>query len=722
MPPQSWGFDVDTASVFQGTLPNAPPWAVDAEKLLLQEDFDRALRQLEEPLDEARRSNDRLAVALGLHLMARISASRHDAVGARSAAQEAAVAFQEAESAKGSAATTLLLAKIALDVGDSAEAERLANEAFGSFGAVHCRSGEAAAQHLLARIHAREGRIEDAMEAAEKAQQHFTKVGDKEGQTAVLIVKGNMYLWNYTDALDEALKVGREAVALCGRVSRPSARHREANAAFLAASAALLLGKPSDLLKNAQDSVELLREYGGPRSQASSMRGVALGFAMSGKFQEAQHVSDDTLALLRGLPKGDEVLCAEALQVDALVSRHLVQAGASEDKTTLVHKARDAMDAFRALGDEPATALRRLELAQAMYLSGDSAAAIAEVTIALDYFKSHDLKRFLGSAFLTLAVCQLGAEDAVAALASAKEAEREVSDQATAKDVAELLRVLQPQQRSAKPKADSYDALLNPPVLVSDDSTGGVKRSTYSQLVNYRIHCGDTPEPVSFDGVGVMYMDQFLGVGMPFLPLKKPPWATAGYPQGLDLTNAPPRVVAPSAKAKAGTDGGKLVAILPRPESAAKPSEPATPSGPVVIKSAIVGTTDILGGRYRDCPEDVHDRMVTLAKAGMLQTTTLAQRQVLERKKPTLHGHAEWREAARWGYINPALPAPRGCSWQRVSVGYKLQGPSPSELLGASGQTAEPSARTLAGAPSAEVLLRSALPDRLAPQAAVAAR
>jgi len=89
----------------------------------------------------------------------------------------------------------------------------------------------------------------------------------------------------------------------------------------------------------------------------------------------------------------------------------------------------------------------------------------------------------------------------------------------------------------------------------------------------------------------------------------------------------------------------------------------------------------LLGGRNRDVPDDVHDRMVALAKSGAIPTTSLPQRQALERKKPTFHGHADWRDAARYGYIHPTISAPKGCKWQKASVGWKLTGPPASELV-----------------------------------------
>jgi len=741
MAPQAWGFDVNNAVDFQGTLPDAPAWLGDVEKLLLQENYDQAAQAAEQNLADARRSDDRLAQSFALHALARVKCTRNAYSEARIAAEEALESFRAADSAKGVASTTLLLAKIALDMREASEAERLATEALSKFQAASSRTGEAAVHHMLARMHIRDSRVDEALEEIEQARALFEKSGDKEGQAAALLVKGNIYAWNYSDGQEEALKVGREAVALCRKVGRPACRLREADAQFLVATAAFTLKRHKDGLKAAKESLELFKEWGGPRSQASSMRAVAMGLMQCDRLEEAHEVAEQTLSMLRAQGTTDETLLAEALAVDAMIARQRFAKGEPDEDGSMVQKARDVLEAFVKLDEDYACAMHRLELGQALQLSGDSAAALTEVTIALEFFTENKVKASQGLAMMTLAMCQLGTGDPKAALDTAAKAEKFIEDPTTLSELAEFMGVVKSQARGGGgPKWGSqsgswsnYDDPKAPNYIYKAEE-GGVKRSVYSDLVNMRIHSGDTPEPISFDTAGIFYMDQFLGVSMPFMPTKRPP-IPGVYPDGLDTSKMAP---APAPKPQqpkpaAAPAGGGVVSVLSTPS---RPPATAKPAGPIVIKPAILGNNDALGGRYRDCPEDIHDRMVALARAGALPTTTLSQRQVLERKKSTFHGHAEWREAARWGYIHPTVAAPKGCKWYKVSIGHKLVGPSPGELLGTSNEDAALSARPASrfawkekaaggrqpGGLALEKLLRGANPDWTAGDVAVARR
>mmetsp|Transcript_48760 Transcript_48760/g.105028 ORF Transcript_48760/g.105028 Transcript_48760/m.105028 type:complete len:745 (+) Transcript_48760:166-2400(+) len=735
-----WGFDIDNAAVFQKTLPESPPWLVSAELLLLQERYTEAKVEAESALQVAKRSNNMVSQGLALHLLARASSTQNRSEEAKSFAGEARAAFLAANDAKGAAGSSLLSARLAMNVKENLEAQRLVAEVLTEYEALESLPGQAAAQHLLARILAREDRIEDALEAADKAFQLFQQAEDKEGQAAALLVKGNMYVWNYADAMDEALKVGRQAVTLCRHVTgRPSCRIRQADGLFLCGFAALELNRTRDGLKSSEDALKIFVEVGGPRSQASALRAVALSEAAIKKYDKAQEAIERALGLLKSLDTQDEALLAEVLATESYLAKQVYFAALStsqkksgssekqqqqqtqektkeqEEKTTeqkegeekekeqqdeeedkqlkslqeaMVEKARVALDAVLRTEDEATASLRRLELGEALYSSGDAAGALTESTMALEYMKEKGLGRFQGQAMLTVAVCRLATGDPKGALELAREAEKAAKDSTTLQALAEVISIAKPMaaQLGGKTSADPgsyYAQLENPTVrfeVHKEYEEGGVKKTTYSDLINMRIHCGDTPEPISFDTPGIFYMDQFLGVAMPFLPYKKPP-IPGVHPQGLDLTSQIPLTV-PASKSSAKTaSADRLKPMLPRPESEKSESQTDADAGPRVIKAAAVGTSDLLGGRYRDCPEAMHERMVALAKAGILPTTTLTQRQILERKRPTFQGHKEWKEAVRWGYLHPTLAAPKGCMWQKASIGYKLVGPSPTELL-----------------------------------------
>jgi len=674
MAPLAWGFDINNAVDFQSVLPDVPAWQDAAERLLFQENYDEAAKETQKHLSAAKGSKDGLGEAMALLMLARVRSTQNVYEEAKASAQEALEKFRSLASAKGIAAASLTLAKMAVDTRERPEAERLCEEALQKFQAANCKVGEGAVHHLLSRMHIRDNEVEESLDEADKAQALFEKAGDKEGQAAVLLVKGNIYSWNYRDAQDEASKCGKEATAICRKLSRACCRHREGVALFLQAAACFQMQRFKDGLKAAKESVELFKDYGGPRTQASAMRAVTMGLMQSGALDNASENSAETVEMLRN-SCNDQTLLAEALAVDALVARQRVVKGEVDEASAMVKKAQEVFDIFATLDDEHATALHRLELAQALLLSGDSAAALTEAKMSLEFFKGQN-KEIQGMCMLTIAQCQHNVGDSAAGLATASKAQDMFDDPAMASQASELVDFLKAQSGTATgPKWVSntswgtYDVpkTVPPP---SDPTQPGIKRSLYSDLIKTRIHTGDTPEAISFEWQGILYMDQFLGVDFPFIRDVPPPPAAFGMAPPPPKPAAAP--VAPKTKPSGPSSGGpSLERSVPRPEK---------PTGPVVIKPAVVGN-DILGGRYRDCPDDVHDRMVALARAGCIPTTTLSQRSVLERKKPTFHGHADWRDAARWGYIHPTITAPRGCKWQRASVGWKLIGPAPGELI-----------------------------------------
>lgn len=412
---------------------------------------------------------------------------------------------------------------------------------------------------------------------------------------------------------------------------------------------------------------------------ASKLRAVTLGHMGLGELKEAAALAAQTLEIMRS--QNDEPLRAEAMAVDALVCRQRVVKGETELETEMVNKARSVLDIFSNLGDEHAAALHRLELAQGLQLTGDASAALTEATIACDFFKQEGLKVGQGMCMMTIAQCQHLTGDTKAALNTAGKAESMLAGTPAAKEHKQLLDFLKTQSGSSSGikwgKKASEWAEYDTPVLAyeHEDTSHGVKRSMYSALVKARIHTGDTPEAISFDNPALMYQDHLLGVAFPFLKgVPPPPGSDAPKP-------APPAPAsaaqAPSTTGPRSATGGQL-AVPGAPERPNRP--PPEPKGPVVIRSLVVGS-DILGGRCRDCPADLHEKMVKLARAGVIPMTTLSQRQALERKKPTFHGAAEWREASRWGYIHPTIRVPRDCKWQKMTVGWKLAGPMPEELL-----------------------------------------
>jgi len=114
-------------------------------------------------------------------------------------------------------------------------------------------------------------------------------------------------------------------------------------------------------------------------------------------------------------------------------------------------------------------------------------------------------------------------------------------------------------------------------------------------------------------------------------------------------------------------------------ECAIVSKEAAPPGGFVKFDDQEIGakrtlTTgdDLLGGRAWDCTEALHIKMLEYAMRGDIPITKPEQRARLARKKPTFHGAPAWRDAVKMGYIHPDIAPPKGYTWKRVSIGWKL--------------------------------------------------
>lgn len=714
----AWGFDINNATDFTGAGPDDwPAWADAVDTMLLREKYSEATQEADERLSKARKDNDGVAEAMALHLLAKVHLTSHSYDFAVDRARQAMDAYTASLMPKGAACCRLLLAKAAMDFQRYEEAEEIATQALEEFLAIGSRSGEGAAHHAIARIRAKGGaNLDGAMEEADKAVTAFDRAGDKEGKAATLIVKGNVLCWSYHDGKEAAGRLAREAAGLCKKLKTPAARHREAEALFLVATVSVQQGKPRDGLKAARESVDLAKEWGGPRSQASCMRAASVAQMQCGDLAAAADLAAETLRILRS-EATDDALIAEAMAVEAMVARQRYSRREVASEADMLEKTRDVLEAFVKSGDEQSIALHRLELAQALLMTGDASAALTEASISLEQFEESGMKELQAMCLMTMTHSLRQGGDTKAALQRATQCEKLTEDPSQQTELGQLIPLLKKEVR--RPSGPSWsnttswetpEQKIEPP-STHDSNAFGVKRSTYSDIFSNRIRQGgDTPDPICFDTPGVLMMDVWLGVHMPFLPTEKQ--AVPGQPQ-MAAPSSPGSQ--PVAKAR-NQEQASLAALAGDYDSGERrPAAPKAPSGPIIIRPRIVGD-DVLGGRQRDVPEDLHSRMVMLAKRSDVPITTPAKRTELQKKKPTFHGHHEWRDASRWGYISPPDLAPKGCRWQRMTVGWRLSGPSPEQLFG--GGTA---ANQVAAFPAAitngttndtvEGFLRGARPD-----------
>jgi len=149
-----------------------------------------------------------------------------------------------------------------------------------------------------------------------------------------------------------------------------------------------------------------------------------------------------------------------------------------------------------------------------------------------------------------------------------------------------------------------------------------------------------------------------------------------GPPPGAPVGVPPPRAASPAPRQ-----------APPSPRPAATAPKPAAKQGArssyrAPKQTQAVSNADGLGGRAEDCPEALHEQMLGMLSHGDISSTSLQQRAVLTKKRRTFHGPPAFREAVKWGYLHPSLPAPRGMRWREVVSGVQLVGQAPASLSG----------------------------------------
>lgn len=125
-------------------------------------------------------------------------------------------------------------------------------------------------------------------------------------------------------------------------------------------------------------------------------------------------------------------------------------------------------------------------------------------------------------------------------------------------------------------------------------------------------------------------------------------------------------------KAQKGTASAQLQEARRRQEARAADAEKAELEEPKKLPPPAVMGNDVLGGRARDVSEELHNKMLGLARDGSIPSTNPDKRAQLMLRKPTFHGPAEWREAVAHGYLHPKISPPRGLKWKSLTVGWKL--------------------------------------------------
>jgi len=632
-------------------LPGQCEWLTEVEVHLSKEDVGSAEKLAESKLKDA----DPLVQASASYASAKIGLVQGKHAEARAAAEDALAKFRDQGSEAGEAVMLNTLAQIKLDAQGGAlveEALEQATDALTQFQKAQSGKGEAAALNTLAKVHYAKKDAEEALKQADLSHVSYKAIDDAVGEASALATKAAIFL--LTGNFEYAAPVSEEAVARFKLVTTSAARVQEANALLLGSAAAASSGKPDEALKAAKSAQALFADLGGARGRAKSLKAVAFCQVSLGNTEQALKCADEAVALVEG--HGDKQLRASVLGVAALAYRHKLASDPSPaNEQKALNLVKEALSCYQEAGDERTAALTGVDLAHTLIECGNKSEALEEAKRAQEAFERLGEKVGEGIASLVIAELQYNMDQTAEAVDTAKKAQYLLSEFDGAKEADKLLAIMQAgtQQKSG----GAISTWPTTPAAVYKEPPmqgGGVSKNLYSRLWSQAMHGPDRHEEIAYDAEGIKNMGNMLGVNMPFL-------VTWSMDQGGGGG------AAPAAKPKKSA-----TASLERQVEGPTEAEREEVAGALALRPPVVGGDDVLGGRAWDCPEELHNRMVALARRGDIPITKPAQREANARKRQTFHGSAQWREASLRGYIHPDLPAPAGTRWKKVAFGWKL--------------------------------------------------
>mmetsp|Transcript_12535 Transcript_12535/g.39229 ORF Transcript_12535/g.39229 Transcript_12535/m.39229 type:complete len:673 (-) Transcript_12535:137-2155(-) len=668
-------FDIDKISDFEeptpggATLPDGGQWQHAVEVHTVKEEYAAAMKVAEDSLAEYKNTNNEAGQAAAFLAKAKVLHSQGKNDEALGAAEEALSLSRSAGSKAGEAAALHTLARLHFDVKKSTDdertesieqAEKVATEALDAFKSVSNTKGEASVTNTLAKVLFAKGNFDDAVEHADKALRLFAEAEERNGQAAALITKSIIHLFWGAGKWDQAAKFAKEAVALCKKVTKPSAQHREADAWLMICAATIPMSKTSDALEAAKAALSLMETLGGDHKLTLALRALAFTQAVAGNIDEAMAKFGQAIALSQNL--ADKHLKATLLVTGAIVHRAKI-AGAKAQGTAVsqdeqyqgTQLAKDGIALFTELGDEALAALTRLELAQGLLVTGNINESLGEASAAKDFFESMQDKAGEAIGFLILGEGLLAQGQAETAHGAAKRAQELFNSVGGAgegtKAANELLDQVEALLRQQREKGQW--GAIDPGTFMGDaQGFGGISRAVYTKLFAQTLHLPDRPYEIMLDAPMFQSLDAINAslARQQTQPKKAPASRTRGEGGGAGR-DAPQRAE------------GQALRQVPLRE------EPRT--APPIVTPAVMGT-DMLGGRTWDCPDAVHTRMLELAATGEIPVSKPEQRIKNVNKRPTFYGAPEWRDAVKNGYIHPDMPAPRGLKWRKVTMGWKL--------------------------------------------------
>lgn len=681
-------FDVDNAVDFDETA-NLSVWQKDVDTLLRKNKCGDALDVAENQLAVYKGDKDAAGTAAAQNAVARCHFSARSYDKALTAANQALSTAQSANATAEEAAILHTLAKVQMYSQQLDDAESSVELALEKYIDSSNRTGEAAVTLTSGCLKLLQGQVTEAFESTEKAMEIYEELGEISGKVSVLHTQ--MAVFGILSRYPEAFELSMQSAGL---LRQTDDKYRLAAVLLMSADMAVPAGEIDEGLKNVKEALTLFEKFEDGPGKATALCTITKGYLADKRWANAISNADEACDAAKTCSKKD---LAAAFSLAATVRRQKAGHGTEEwppkrgipeeDLSELHECAEKAVSFSKEAKDEPLEAASQQELAYSCLANGNPTKALEALSRALTLFENMNDKMGEGNAIYTIAQVKFGKGDRAGGVNDMQRAIAHFKEHKIDAAVKLAERVLASMNKA--PQAYGYSAyreLVKPVgpqkaagVGLGEDA-GGISPAQYTLFIHRSMTLGKSHGEHIFENpMQVIGLQMMLGIKFPF-------WRGQ---EGKDHPNIAPkgdekasgkRKKAPKADGEEGDDSldvGRGMSSLRAVDFQAQVSKvkselekeaPKPPPG-----GSVVGD-DLLGGRHFDCPEDLHEEMLGLASSSDIGVTTPAQRKENMEKRPTFYGSPALRDAVRWGYIHPSMPAPAGMTWKQVRPGaYKLK-------------------------------------------------
>merc|ERR1719414_965540 len=233
--------------------------------------------------------------------------------------------FQKVADPKSEAAALMAVAQIQVEMEQLDQAASAASKAQTLMSEQSDPKGEGYALRLTAEIQTRKKEYKSAARSAERARTLFRELGDDMQETAALYLVAQNYFMlaveegakvgeaKFTkgakDALDKSTKAADGAVKMARDLLADNGQELLAYSLSVQAQCMMMLNKPDDALRSADEAVILFREVGSDNNEASALLLSADALRLTRSYDESDAAAREALSLFQKTQdaKGEEL-------------------------------------------------------------------------------------------------------------------------------------------------------------------------------------------------------------------------------------------------------------------------------------------------------------------------------------------------------------------------------------------------------------------------------